>query len=74
MSNFHQNFMVLSPILADFIFSDCALNPVCISLNVLKTRETCGSSIGNCKDCLLLGSDALSSGGYVLLFQSASFC
>jgi len=48
MSNFHQHFMVSSPILADFIFSDCALNPVYVSSNILKTRETCGSSIGNC--------------------------
>lgn len=71
---FQQPFMVLSPILADFIFSDCALNPMFVSSSVLKTRETCGSSIGNCKDCLLLGSDALSSGGYVLLFQSVGFC
>lgn len=73
MSNLHQQFMVLSAILADFIFNDCALNPVYVSSDVLKTRETCCSSIGNCKDCFLLGSDALSSGGCVLLFQSASF-
>lgn len=62
--------MALSPILADFIFNDCALNLVHVSANVLKTRETCGSSIGNFIDCHLLGSDAVSSGGCVLLFQN----
>jgi hypothetical protein len=62
--------MALSPILADFIFNDCALNLVHVSANVLKTRETCGSSIGNFIDCHLLGSDAVSSVGCVLLFQN----
>jgi hypothetical protein len=44
-----------------------------VSSNILKTRETCGSSIGRREECCLLGSDTSLSGGCVQTFQRILF-